>query len=59
MVCLQAEKDEPVTVNDFVERSEEFFGKVWPKTTARRKLQKYGDFEIKNLEVIPLENSDD
>ena len=35
---LQAEKDDPVTVNDFVDRSEEFFGKKLKRLGIRKRL---------------------
>ena len=55
---LQAEKDEPVTVNDFVERSEEFFGKKLKRLGIRKRILKTGEFEIDKGEIWPVENND-
>lgn len=59
MVCLQAEKDEPVTVHDFVERSEEFFGKKLKRFGIRKRILKTGEFEIKEGNIFPVESDED
>ena len=49
----------PVTVNDFVDRSEEFFGKKLKQGAIRKRLDKYKDFKVDNYQIIPLEESDE
>lgn len=56
---LQAEKDEPVTVRDFVERSDEFFGKELKRNSMYKKIRKYGDFEIEEGKIKPVDDSAD
>ena len=59
MVCLQAEKDEPVTVKDFVERSEEFFGKKLKRPSMYDSLKTHTDiFRVENGNVYLVENEE-
>lgn len=49
----------PVTVNDFVDRSEEFFGKKLKQGAIRKRIDKYKDFKVENYQIIPIEESDE
>ena len=61
---ISAEKDPDLDGNvvvklaDFVERSEEFFGKEIKRDGIRKKLKKFGDFDVDNG-VVSLHHDDD
>lgn len=42
-----------VKIGDMVERSVEFFGKELTKPAIRKKLDKFGDFVVKNGSILP------
>ncbi|MBR4694729.1 MAG: AAA family ATPase, partial [Selenomonadaceae bacterium] len=45
-----------VTVQDFVEHSEEYFGKELKRASMYKKLRKFDDFTIEDSIVVPAEN---
>ena len=63
MICTTKDPDLDgkvvVKVHDFVERSEELFGKeITTDKGMRKKLLKYGSFEVNNAVVTPSEHSE-
>lgn len=46
-----------VTVQDFVDESEEHFGKEIKRASMYKKLRKFGDFVIEGSVVVPAENA--
>lgn len=48
-----------VTVQDFVEHSEECFGKEIQRASMYKKLRKFGDFTIEDSIVSPAENKEE
>lgn len=57
LIAADKEPDEDgmvrVTVQDFVDESEEYFGKKFKRASIYKKLRKYGDFSIEDSVVIP------
>ena len=45
-------------MNDFVERSEEFFGKKMTRQGLRKRILKTEEFEIKEGNIFPVEDSE-
>jgi RecA-family ATPase len=62
---ISSEKDPDLDGNvvvklaDFVERSEEFFGKEITKPAIRKRLLKYGDFSVEKGTVKPYQNDEE
>lgn len=46
-------------MNDFVDRSEEFFGKKLKRFGIRKRILKTGEFEIKEGDIFPVESDED
>lgn len=62
LIAADKEPDEDgvvrVTVQDFVDASEECFGKEFKRASMYKKLRKFGDFEIESSIVTPLERNE-